>query len=162
MGQHPYTAAANHAERTRTVTKQERIFELKLAGATFRQIGEQLNMSHVTARKHYLRALAERTAHIDEMKDKHVTVELERLDKLILAHWPNRDKPSNAGIILRCMSTKAQLLGLNAPTKVQHEGTVVVEDADARRTRILEETADRVAGMTPEQLAAEAADLLGG
>lgn len=152
----------NHEEKTRTVTKYERIFEMKLAGATFRQIGEQLNVSHVTARKHYMRALAERTAHIDEMKDKHVTVELERLDKLILAHWPNRDKPSHAGIILRCMSTKAQLLGLNAPTKVEHKGTVVVESGDERRKRILEETATEVEKMTPDELTAAAAELLGG
>jgi hypothetical protein len=144
--------------------RREKVFELRLAGLNFRQIAEQVGCSHVTAIKHFRKALEERSARVDELKEKHVVVELERLEKIILAHWPDRGRPQNAAIILRCMDTKSRLLGLNAPTKVEHDhkGTIEVEDAEARRKRIMEETADSVAGMTPEQLTAAAADFLGG
>jgi hypothetical protein len=160
----PRMKARNNKTHAEALVRREKVFELRLAGLNFRQIAEQVGISHVRAQAHFKKAIEERAAHLGELADKHIVMELERLDKLILAHWADRGRPQNAAIILRCMDTKSRLLGLNAPTKVEHDhkGTIEVEDAEARRKRIMEETADSVAGMTPEQLTAAAADFLGG
>lgn len=144
----------------RKAAAREKVFELRLAGVPFRAIGKEVGVSHTYAMRLYREALSERSKHVEELKDLHVTVELERLDKLILAHWPNRSHPQHAAVILRCLDTKAKLLGLHAPTKVEHAGVIGVETVEDRRRRIMEEAADDIANMTPEQLAAAAAALV--
>lgn len=139
---------------------QERVFELRLAGASFRQIAKEVGCSHQRCFDLYRAELEERAERIRDLSDQYVSEQVSQLDKLILAHWSQRGNPQNAQIILRCLDAKRKLLGLDVQ-RVVHEGTVDVvhEDAEARRRRILEETADEIASMTPEQLAAEAAGL---
>lgn len=146
----------------RKLEAMTKVVGMRDMGASFREIGAELGISHTYAFKLYRSALDEMAAELDAVRDKHVVAELRRIDRLILAQWPSRYEPQAAGVILRCIEMKAKLLGLHAPVKVEHGGTIEHEDAAERRRRILAETADAVARMTPEQLAAEAASLLGG
>jgi AcrR family transcriptional regulator len=140
--------------------RQERVWALRLAGASFRQIAKEVGISRSYTFDLYRDELTERKGRIDSLADEYVAQQLERLDAIILSHWSQRSLPRHAEVIMRAMDAQAKLLGLNI-TRVKHEGEVdiVHEDAAERRRRILEETADAIALMTPEELAAEAAGL---
>jgi hypothetical protein len=141
----------------------EAVFTAKLEGRTFVDVARELGFSPQYAGRIYREALDERAAVIGELADRERAIQDERLEALIREHWPNRGNPKAADVILRCLDRKARLHGLDAPTRVRHEGEVDVvhESVEQRRQRIMLETAAEVAAMTPEQVAAEAQSFLG-
>ena len=143
----------------RTAEKMEKCWEMRLAGATFKQIGQELGCSHVYALKLYRKCLEERSDRIREMADRYLAHQMEQFDKIILAHWARRADPTHAGVIMRAMDSKAKLLGLNAAVAIEHKVEVSHESEQERATRLMQDAADEIAAMTPEQLAAEAAAL---
>lgn len=128
------------------------------AGMTFREIGTQLGLSHTYCFKLHREAMDEYAAELRATAHVHAENEIRRLERLIIALWPQRADPATNAAIRRNVELKAKLLGL-APTRVEHSGTVEVETSEDRRRRILEETADEFARMTPDELARVAADL---
>jgi hypothetical protein len=138
------------------------VFEYRMGGATFRAIAEKMKLSVSYVFELYRSELDARKAQVAELADEERTRQDARLESIILAHWGSLDDPRSAELVLKALDRKARLWGLDAPVKVEHGGTIEHEDAAERRRRILAETADAVAQMTPEQLAAEAASLLGG
>lgn len=147
-------------QEARGAEHRERVFELRLAGATFRQIAKEVGLSHQRCFQLYRDELRERAERTAELADQYVQQQLERYEKIILAHWAQRGDTQHAMAIMRAMDAQAKLCGLHV-IRHHHEGTVdVVHEAAAeRRRRIMEETADAIAAMTPEELAAEAAGL---
>jgi hypothetical protein len=86
-------------------------------------------------------------ATLQEPADELRKMELERLDRLLLAVWGQAAKGNQGGIdrALKIMERRAKLLGLDAPTKVQQEN---VGDTVIRMTWDDETASDRRA--TPE------------
>ena len=106
----------------RTATADARAvktLELRLAGASYREIGAALKVSHVQAIRdvtYMLRQYASQPA--DEVRE----VERRRLDRLLLSHWPAATgQPADlkaATMVLQIMDRRARYLGLDAPQKV--------------------------------------------
>src|SRR3990167_1072450 len=97
--------------------------ELRLAGASYRQIGESLGIHYTTARDHVQVMLQE---HARAPADAVPNAEIARLDRLLLAHWPLAIKadPKATATVLSIMDRRARLLGLGAPQRVDLTGWV--------------------------------------
>jgi hypothetical protein len=140
------------------------VFRLRMAGASFREIAAEVGVSTTYAFKLYRDELDARAAEAGELADRERIILSERLEAVILAHWGNLHDPQSAKVVLAALDRKAKLFGLDAPTKVEHSGSVEhSHESEAERTqRLIAETAEQVAAMTPEQVAAEFADLTRG
>ena len=97
--------------------------ELRLAGASYRQIGESLGIHYTTAWDDVQVMLQE---YATEPADAVRNAEIARLDRLLLAHWPLAIKadPKATATVLSIMDRRARLLGLDAPQKVDITGWV--------------------------------------
>ena len=118
--------------------RRQQALELRLAGATFRQIAERLGVSLPSAWKHTQAALqqAAQEPTLDVLQ-----LELLRLDRLQTAHWPQAlgGNGEAADRVLKIMDRRARLLGLDPPG---NRGPVVpgvhysaLDELRARRAR---------------------------
>lgn len=102
--------------------KQRQAIELKLAGASYRAIADRLGYGGPSgAYKAVITGLKEA---VREPAEELVTVELERLDRIFLGHWPAAIRGNKAATdaCIKVMERRAKLLGLDAPTKVENTG----------------------------------------
>lgn len=137
---------ANAKEFERAERKKNAV-ELRLAGASYRDIGNALGCSTVTAMNDCKEALAEiPMQQADEMR----TVELSRLDRLQRAVWGKAIKGDLQAVdrAIKIIDRRAKLLGLDAPQQVQITANDV--DLDATVDKML-----RVAEMALQQTAAD-------
>jgi hypothetical protein len=117
--------------------------DLRLAGASYRQIGVTLKVSHVQAYRDVTGMLHQ---YASEPAEKVREVELGRLDRLLLAHWEKATKGDGEAtrLVLSIMDRRAKLLGLDAPQRIDISGWIremaeregldpaqAVKDADA-------------------------------
>lgn len=109
--------------------------ELRKAGATFQQIGDQLGITRMAACKTVNVALSKINDEIMAQADTMRLLELERLEKL----WQVMYKQAvqgNQGAVDRCLKIserRAKLLGMDAPIKqeiTQHTITVELVGED--------------------------------
>lgn len=137
------------------------VMEYRNAGLSFREIGAKVGVNHTYAFRLYREAIDERVAELNVETDKHVAAQIARLESLITTQWAMLPSAQAAGVILQALAAQAKLLGLYAPTRVEHSGEVDVvhESMVERRARIMAETADEFARMSPEELAIEVAHL---
>lgn len=91
--------------------------DLRLAGASYRQIGSQLKVSHVQAFRDVQRLLREA---VSEPAETVRHAELARLDRLLMAHWPKATQgdAKATAMVLQIMDRRARYLGLDAPQKI--------------------------------------------
>lgn len=91
--------------------------DLRLAGASYRAIGETLHISHTQAQRDVSMMLHELAS---EPANKVREAELGRLDRLLLAHWPKAILGDHkaTGTVLSIMDRRAKLLGLDAPQRI--------------------------------------------
>jgi hypothetical protein len=94
--------------------------QLRMAGASYRAIGSRLGVSEAQAHRDVhaeLTRLAEKAADAAEQVR---TLELERLDAMLLALWPQAKQANQGAIdrVLRLMERRAKLLGIDAPTRI--------------------------------------------
>lgn len=138
MSRNPGNASAGKT-RPNVVEKRRQSLELRKAGATFDAIARQVGYSSpASAYKAVLQALRDTC---QEPADDVRRLELERLDRLMLAHWPaaigSLTDPANPGqklpasqdaaeLVLKITDRRAKLLGLDqlsetdlAPPKVE-------------------------------------------
>jgi hypothetical protein len=99
--------------RNRRVVQQA--LELRVTGTTYVEIGRTLRLSTTRAYQLVRAGMNEVNAELKETAAQLRQMELERLDAIHAAHWPKRENPRNAEIILRVMERRARLLGLDAP-----------------------------------------------
>ncbi len=102
--------------------KQRRALELRKAGVSFEKIAEQVGYaSRSGAHKAVLTALRNT---LREPADELRTMELERLDRMQAALWPQVQQGHQGAIdrVLRIMQRRADLLGLDAPKEQRHTG----------------------------------------
>lgn len=112
-------ADKNDAKTAEIVKRQTLALDLRIAGFSYRAIGEKIKISHEQARKdveHELQRLDKLSA------DKvaiHRQLELERLDKITKAldHWIESGNMGAINTVLKAMERRAKLLGLDAPVK---------------------------------------------
>ena len=127
----------DRAERKRNA------LELRLAGASYRDIADALQVSQATALQDCKEALADIPAQqADEMR----TVELSRLDRLQRAVWPRAIKGDLQAVdrAIKIIDRRAKLFGLDAPQQVQITANDI--DLDAAVDKML-----RVAEMALEK-----------
>lgn len=115
--------------------------ELRLAGASYRQIAVSVGASLKTVYLDVQRMLRE---YASEPAEQVRNAELGRLDRLLLAHWPAAVKGDYraTATVLSIMDRRARLLGLDAPLRI---------DLTAWVRRLAEEE-----GLDPEQAVQDA------
>jgi len=101
------------------VTQARRVqaLDLRLAGASYRQIAVVLGVGVKTAWLDVNRALRE---YLTEPSDQVRAAEVARLERLFMAHWPKAisgDKEATY-TVLAIMDRRARLLGLDAPKRI--------------------------------------------
>lgn len=105
-----------------------RALELRAEGKSLAEIGEELGVSHVMARNYILKGLDRLREDTLNNADNLRQIELARLDAIIKAWWSEavnvrldrNDIPSTKGaeLVLKAIKQRCDLLGLNAPIKV--------------------------------------------
>lgn len=105
---------------TESVERRDRALNLRLAGASYAQIGRELDIPRATAYKTVQTALQEIRDNYRETATEVMGVELARLDALTVMLWKKAagGEPAATDRILRIMERRAKLLGLDAPTKI--------------------------------------------
>lgn len=133
---------SNSKEYDRAERKRNAL-ELRLAGASYRDIAQALDISPATAMQDCKEALADiPMQQADEMR----TVELSRLDRLQRAVWPKAIKGDLQAVdrAIKIIDRRAKLFGLDAPQQVQITANDI--DLDAAVDKML-----RVAEMALEK-----------
>ena len=130
-----------------TDVRELKALDLRLAGASYRQIGQQLNVSHVQAQRDVHRMLKEVASEPAEEVRK---AELARLDRLVMAHWPAAVQGDSKAtlMVLQIMDRRARYLGLDAPQKID-------------LTASIREMAERE-GIDPDQAVRDAEEIVRG
>lgn len=100
--------------------RELKALEMRKAGATFEQIGNALGITPQGAHRAVKRALRRIIEKSDEAAEEIRRLELERLDAMLLALWPQAKRGNLGAVdrILRIMERRAKLLGLDAPKAV--------------------------------------------
>jgi hypothetical protein len=93
-----------------------------MAGATYEAIGRALGVSKTRAYRIVMGALGALAAKTGEDADRVRTLELSRIDAMVLSLWPNRANPRVADTLIRLSERRARLLGLDAPARVEQTG----------------------------------------
>lgn len=105
------------------VDKEMKVLDLRRAGLTWTRIAEEVGYAdHTGAYAAYKRAI-KRT--MQQPADELRTQELDRLDRLQLAIWPNAMKGDTRAVltIVRLMERRAKLTGLDMPIKIEQDVT---------------------------------------
>lgn len=106
------------------VMRERKGIALRLAGATYAEIGEQLEMSESGAYRLVRRCLDRERARTEEDAETLRQIDLMRVERAILALWA-QVKAGHLGAIdrlLRCLDIRAKYLGLYAPARTEHTG----------------------------------------
>lgn len=142
MSRNPGNASAGKT-RPNVVEKRRQSLELRKAGATFDAIARQVGYSSpASAYKAVLQALKDTC---QEPADEVRRLELERLDRIMLAHWPyaigSVPDPENPGaklpadvnaaeLVLRITDRRAKLLGLDVREVRQTISYAAIDEAE--------------------------------
>lgn len=118
-----------------SIVRREKALELRMAGMSYYYISKELGVSKSTAFSDVQKALKEIQSRYTEVAENIRTIELARIERLILGIWHSARKGDLQAIdrINRLMERKSRLLGLDAPTKqeVKSEDTVyIIKDID--------------------------------
>ena len=103
--------------RTAAAERAKQAVSLRIAGATFAQIGERLGVSTQAAHKMVVKHLEETRRLTAESAEQLRDMELKRLDAMQAALWPDamRGDEQKVDRVIRIMGRRAALLGLDAP-----------------------------------------------
>lgn len=101
--------------RITAVDKQRQALELRMAGATFRQIADQLGYKGPQGAQFAVEAALDKT--IREPADRLRELDARRLDSLLLTYWPMAKGGNMDALdrVLRILQRRAKLLGLDLP-----------------------------------------------
>lgn len=107
------------SRRAQAAEHEKAAFALRIAGATYAQIGAQLGVTRQAAYKMVARVLERTRNDADTGANELRRLETERLDALQVALWGLASKGDAGAIdrILKIMERRARLLGLDAPTR---------------------------------------------
>ena len=113
---HPKDSAAVLERQQRN----QKIFEMRLAGASERAIAPHFNISSIQVHRilHQYVDMLNKELCVDAAKVKRM--ELERLDAMMLALWSNKNDPRAGDTLLRIMERRARYLGIDMPVKTEN------------------------------------------
>lgn len=116
---------------------------LRAQGYTYRSIAAKLEMGITTAFDHVKDALAELNAKRDGLTEHYRTLELERTDELLdicakefdsATDWEK--KKDIIETVLKIQDRRIKLLGLEAPQKHEHTGSIALDVLRERSNKI--------------------------
>jgi hypothetical protein len=112
-------SATSHVH-VRATGRRQRAVELRLSGATYRVIADDLGVTRQAAHKYVKQAMAVLNAKLAEDAEALRRLELERLDQLQAALWPAALEGNSRAALatLKVMDARAKLVGLYAPSKL--------------------------------------------
>lgn len=115
------------ARRVQGAENKQRALELRKAGATYEQIGQQLGMTRQSAHKAVKTALESIAKESSEEAAEVLVLELERLDQMLTGLWVSARQGNVASVdrVLRIMERRSRLLGLDADSTTRLEGTTI-------------------------------------
>lgn len=127
-----------------TAENRRKALQLRLAGLTFEEISDAMNLGNRGAAYSLVNgALEETRREIREDADRYVAEEVHRIERLIRAIWsravgtPQNPDPDLKAIdrVEKLMARKARLLGLDAPVRAELSGVGggAIEISDARQ-----------------------------
>ena len=125
-GQNSPDKPTTRGAKERSAARRVRALSLRQAGASFRDIGNQLSVSRQQAYRDVDQALTELAQYQRQKAEKLRALELARLDRLLLGVWP-RAQGGDLGAVDRAVKIVERidrLLGLDAPSQVEHSGYV--------------------------------------
>ena len=110
--------ALTSPRRLQSVDRQRQALQLRAGGATYQQIADALGYRGAAGALKAVRAGL--LATLQEPADELRTLELARLDALLRAVWPKamRGELTAVDRVLKIMERRANLLGLDAPVRV--------------------------------------------
>lgn len=99
---------------------EHEVVRLRIAGATYENIGKKLGCSTGGAQRACVRALRRSIEHLRESVDELVEMEDQRLDQMLLVLWPKvlEGNLSAMDRALKIMDRRAALRGVDAPKRV--------------------------------------------
>lgn len=114
------TNSPNAPRRAKAAERRKVAVNLRIAGATFEQIGERLGVSAQAAYSLVSRALDKTRKATAESAETLRGMELTRLDAMQTAIWADAMKGDEQKIdrLLKIQARRAALLGLDAPAKI--------------------------------------------
>ena len=108
--------SANSQISVESQEREAQALELRRAGANYRAIAKALSCSVAMAHKYVARAMRRLISKCEEQAEEVRTLELDRLDAMLMGLWPNATKgnPQAVAQVLRIMERRATMLGLDA------------------------------------------------
>ncbi len=138
--------------------------EFAIAGASYRQIGRELGVSHQTAYRYVQGALGELDALKVQCAERLRELELKRLDRATLAVWPQVRAGDTQAIraYVAISERRSKLAGIDAPERHQVVGMVITgEQLAGSRSSLdekLEQLRQRMLGTGQDVIDAEKVD----
>ncbi len=115
----------NHrGARAQAAARRLQALELRKGGATYRQIGERLNVSEAQAFRDVDHALGMLAKLTEGEAEKVRALEVARLDSVLLPMLQQAKRGSQGAVdrVLRIMERRAKLLGLDMPIRAEITG----------------------------------------
>ncbi len=100
------------------------VIEAKAAGMSFAEIGDHIGVSRQYAHRLFREAMTRHQADLAPLVAEVRAQSLATYNAVILAHYPRRMDPKSAHVLLAAVDKRARLVGAEAPTKVEHSGSV--------------------------------------
>lgn len=112
-------------EQAQILERQLKAIDLRKRGLTYREIGRQLDVSHVQAYKDVNAELRRLTKLRDKKADQERQLDLERIDAMIKGLEPMAavGNPGAVNSLLKCLERRSKLLGLDMPTETKNDHT---------------------------------------
>lgn len=105
--------------------RRRQALQLRKAGASYEQIADQLGFANRAAARKAVVTELDRV--VKEPAQEVLTMELQRLDQLLVGLWPRAIKGENGAVdrVLKIMERRAKYLGLDAAVKVDLRAVVL-------------------------------------
>lgn len=111
------------SDSTQARLNEQKAIDLRLAGMTYREIGDALGVHHKTAEEYVDRVLSI-SGETVENREKVLALELQRLDRMQSRLWNRVLAGDHAAdyLILKIQDRRARYLGLDAPQRTEVSG----------------------------------------
>lgn len=122
--------SATSARKVKATDREVTIMQLRIGGARYEQIAERLGIAPSTVGRALKRAMGRWQDQATELAGEMVWLQLERLDRLLVALWKDASSGNVGAIdrVLKIEERRAKLLGLDLAQdlNIEHSGAVQV------------------------------------
>jgi predicted transcriptional regulator len=110
----------NAAARVNKKDNQRIAMQLRKSGATYEQIGKQLDVSKATAWRYVKEAVAEAREEVRESAQELIEIETQRLDAMLVPMLKRAVEGSEKAVmaVLKIQERRAKYLGLDTPAEL--------------------------------------------